>query len=66
MSFWTRFKPRTTVSIYLKSGEVVKVKCRNFTAKHDGDELQSYHVDGMNKDKILYLRIRDIAAITYK
>ena len=64
--FWKNYGPRTTVCIYLKSGGVMRIKCRNFTAKYDGDELQGYNVDGMNKEKILYLRIRDVAAISYK
>lgn len=57
--FW---KPKTKITVILKSGKEVKFKCDVFRAKMPNNELQSYEIVG-GEGKIFYLRLDEIAAI---
>jgi len=61
-------KPRYELlaSVHMKSGKTLCVRCDNIKLKFDGNALTSYEfVDAATED-VLYLRISEIEAISYK
>jgi hypothetical protein len=59
-------KPWYRVSFYMKSGQVIKVDCREIQIKSSGEELTSYKMTGLkHPGQAMFIRITDISAITY-
>lgn len=56
------------VTIHLKSGAQLKVRCKDIKIKfRNGNELSSYEFIGAsNPGAVFYVRIDDISAITYR
>lgn len=55
------------VTMHLKGGSTIVFKCKTFDIKSKGNELTAYKSTGMKMDfSMLYVRIDDISAITYK
>lgn len=52
------------VRFHFKSGELLTTVCENLKIKDPENELTAYSITGMTGEKILYLRMDDISAIT--
>ncbi len=59
------FAPKFRVTIYLKGGQTVVLRCREFTANSVSNNLKSinYRLDGSPR-QLLYTRLDDVSMIT--
>ena len=64
MKFFTTYKYNAT--FHLKSGKELVVRCDDIKIKTTGGDLTEYSMDGSHPGDALYIRIDDVAAITYK
>lgn len=58
---------RTNTYIYLKNGQVITFRSREFSLKHGANtEITSYHAKGMKgKNILLHVNVNEIVAVTY-
>ena len=53
------------VTFHMKSGAEIKFKCESMETKKDASgDLIAYHVKGIRKSPLHYVRLDDITAIT--
>lgn len=64
MSNW--FTHRLLLTIHLKSGVRIRASCDHIAVtKENGNDIASYSIRGLsNPDKLLYVRLSDVSAIT--
>ena len=62
---FNRVTYKMVVTFTLKSGRQIDVKCGDVMITIQGNEIVGYELDGA-ADRLMYLRITDISAITYK
>ena len=62
---FNRVTYKMVVTFTLKSGCQIDVKCDDVKITIQGNEIVGYKLDGA-VDRLMYLRIADISAITYR
>lgn len=61
------FNNKLTVVFHMKSGRTIKVRCKEFSLKKNGNEIVGYTLDGIDKrggDPAFYIHMDSIEAIT--
>ena len=49
---------------YFKNGELLTIVCKKIKITAPENDLTAYSIEGMTGEKIMYLRMNDISAIT--